>query len=69
MIDPEKAINFGTHEWKVIAAWLEQQKAVKIGMLVGSDSHDKSQELRGAIKMIDQMLSLEKTSRLRANQL
>lgn len=68
LIDPEKSINFGSHEWRIIRAWIEQQRETKIRMLVGTDTHDKSQELRGAIKFIETMLSLEKTALMRANQ-
>lgn len=63
MLDPEKAINFDTYEWKVIRMWLEHQKELKIRLLIGADTHDKSQELRGAVKVIDQMLLLEDRAR------
>lgn len=61
-------INYNSYEWQLIRGWAEAQKSNKIGMLIGSDSHDKSNELRGAIKFIDQLLSLERLAHQQTNQ-
>lgn len=58
-IDPAKLINFSSYEWQVIESWLLEQKEAKIGLLIGADSHDKSNQVRGALQMLNQILALK----------
>lgn len=65
---PEDNINFSSYDWKLIKMWAQKQKEVKIGLLVATDDHDKSAKLRGAISVIDQLLSLETAPKMGPTQ-
>ena len=58
-IDPAKEINFNSYEWQVIERWLLAQKESKIGLLIGAETHDKSNQVRGALQMLNQILALK----------
>jgi hypothetical protein len=58
-IDPSKLINFNSYEWQVIEKWLEEQKKAKIGLLIADSTHDKTNQVRGALQMINQILALK----------
>lgn len=48
--------------WKIIKLWLEDKKKVKIDLLIGADTHDKSNHIRGALQFINECLALEKAA-------
>ena len=56
-------VNFGGPEWAAMKQWLTEQKETKIGLLLAEESHDKSNQLRGAIYMINQLLRLEEAAK------
>lgn len=62
MIQPEKYVAFGGRDWQVLKAWLLEQREQKIGLLVQSETHDKSNQIRGALAMIHQILALEEAA-------
>lgn len=59
MIELSKYINFNSPEWRAIKLWLEETKEIKIEMLIGTSDHDKSNQIRGALSMIQALLKLE----------
>lgn len=58
-IDPAKLINFNSYEWQVIEKWVTEQEKTKVGLLIASDNHDKSNQIRGALQFIKQLLALK----------
>ncbi len=61
-INYSEVIDFNGPTWRVIKAWAEEKKATKIQMLIGADSHDKSNQLRGSLLLITELLALEKAA-------
>lgn len=55
-------------EWAGLKKWLTREKELLVQKLIKEDSHDKSQELRGAIKLVDQLLAVEKDAAIAASQ-
>lgn len=58
-LKPEEHIMFAGRDWVVIKAFLLEQRDTKIGMLVSAVDHDKSNQIRGALAMIQTLLALE----------
>ena len=67
MINFFEHVRYNSPEWTVMKAWLEEQHKTYIRKLVNASSHDESNELRGAIKLIDKLLLAEKDARTRAS--
>jgi hypothetical protein len=59
MIRPEEFISFEGRDWTVLKAWLQEMRNQKIGLLIQSENHDKSNQIRGSLAMIQQILQLE----------
>jgi hypothetical protein len=59
MIKPEEHIMFGGRDWELIKAYLKEEQEQKIRMLVSATDHDTSNRIRGALSMIQALLSLE----------
>ncbi len=57
-----EGINFHGPEWATIKGWLLKAKETKTDLLVGAEDHDKSNKLRGALSMINEILQLEKAA-------
>ena len=45
--------------WKNIKLWLEDKKKIKTDLLISAESHDKSNQIRGALQLINEFLALE----------
>lgn len=55
-------INFHSSDWAAIKAFLLAKKEIKTSMLIGSTSHDESNQLRGSLSMITEILRLEEAA-------
>lgn len=58
-IDTTKHIDYGSPMWAALRAYLQKQRDSKLGLLISADTHDKSNQIRGAIQMLDTILRLE----------
>lgn len=58
--DPLAHIQWEGATWKSLKLYLEDQRQKKIGLLIGAETHDRSNQIRGAIQVIDQLLALDK---------
>jgi len=63
MINLSDHLNFYGTDWTAIKTYLEQVKENKIGLLVASNSHDQSNQIRGALSLIQQLLALESAAK------
>lgn len=63
-IDPSKLINFNSYEWQVIEKWVLEQEKTKVGLLIAADNHDTSNQIRGALKFIKQLLALKSAAQI-----
>lgn len=68
MIRAEEHIMFEGRDWQVLKAWLNEKYENKVGMLITSTNHDQSNEIRGALKMIKEILQLEHAAKLAAKR-
>jgi hypothetical protein len=68
MIRPEDHITFAGRDWQLIKAWLEEVKENKIGLLIQSETEIKSNQIRGSIAMLNEILALEKKAAAKAAQ-
>lgn len=59
-IDPSKHLNFAGQDWFILKTYLEQMKEKKIGLLIQADSHDVSNQIRGSLALVQELLALEK---------
>jgi hypothetical protein len=59
MMRLEDHVNFHGPDWTAIKLYLEQVKENKIGLLIQAKDHDTSNQIRGALSMIQQLLALE----------
>ena len=48
--------------WKILKLWLEEKKKVKTDLLISADTHDKSNQIRGSLQFINEILALEKAA-------
>lgn len=55
-------IDYNGPTWKSLKLWLESVQQTKIGMLISEPTHDKSNQIRGALAMLQQILALEKAA-------
>ena len=56
-------INFNGPEWAAIKRLLLEKKEIKTNLLIQADTHDKSNQLRGSLMLITELLSLETAAR------
>lgn len=61
-------ISMHSPEWAGLKKWATRERELLVQKLVKADTHDKSQELRGAIKFIDQLLAVEKDAAIAASR-
>lgn len=63
-LPPDFAKHLDVHSptWKIIKLWLEDKKEVKINLLIAADTHDKSNQIRGSLQFINEILALEKAA-------
>lgn len=59
-VDPRKHINFAGQDWHILKLYLQQVKETKIGLLIQESDHDKSNQIRGSLALVQQLLALEK---------
>jgi hypothetical protein len=64
----EEQVNFHGTDWIAIRAYLMEQDDNKVALLLGAKTHDETNELRGAVKFIRHLLSIEKTAKTAVNQ-
>lgn len=60
--DFAKNLDVNSPTWKVIKMWLEDKKKVKTDLLIAADTHDKSNQIRGSLQFITEILALEKAA-------
>lgn len=48
--------------WKTFKLWLEEKKKVKTDLLIGETTHDKSNQIRGSLQFINEILALEQAA-------
>lgn len=56
-------INFYGPDWTAIKRILLEKKETKTNLLIQADTHDKSNQLRGSLSVINELLSLENAAR------
>ena len=56
-------INFNGPEWAAIKQLLLDKRESKIKLLIQAETHDKSNQLRGALIVITELLNLEEAAR------
>ena len=56
---PERKINYYGSDWAAIKEWLLEAKERKIGLLIQADTNDKTNQVRGALSIIQEILALE----------
>lgn len=61
-------INIHGQEWQAIKRWLQEQRELEVQKLVRAKTHDESNEYRGAIRKLDQLLNTEKDARMASEQ-
>lgn len=61
-IDLAKTLNYYGPEWAVMKAFLQEQRELKVRQLVGAADHDRSNVLRGEIKVIEHLLATEEAA-------
>ncbi len=57
-------VNFGSHEWAAVKRYLLEVREQRVARLISPEDERSSDRLRGAISLIDQLLS-EETAALR----
>ena len=62
MIKPTDYIDFNGPTWRGIKMWAEDKRNTKVSMLIGADTHDKSNQIRGAIQLLSELLALEQAA-------
>ena len=62
--DYTQYIDFHGETWRAIKAWAEAKRDSKVGLLVGEATHDKSNQIRGSLLFIGELLALEKAADL-----
>lgn len=60
MVSPEHYINYHGQDWNNFKLWLQARFDTKVSLLIAEPSHDKSNQIRGAISFINEILALEK---------
>ena len=55
-------IEFNGPTWKALKMWMEDKKQTKIDLLIGAETHDKSNQIRGSLQFINEILALEKAA-------
>lgn len=60
-VNPVDHIDFEGPTWRALKMYLEQAKERKVAMLIGESTHDKSNQIRGSIGFIAELLALEKS--------
>lgn len=68
MIRPEEHITFAGRDWQVIKAYLLEVKEKKVGLLIQADNEIKSNQIRGSIAMLVEILALENKAAAKAAQ-
>lgn len=63
MISLAENMSFFSAEWRLLKAYLEELRTVRVQQLIGSSSHDDSMKLRGSIILIDSILKEEEVAR------
>lgn len=61
-------INFNSAEWAAIKQMLLDKQEKKINLLIQADTHDKSNQLRGSLMVITELLGLEDAARRAATR-
>lgn len=68
MTTPIPSVNYAEHidfngeSWRAIKAWLEERKDQKVKLLIGAGTHDLSNQIRGSLQFISELLALENAS-------
>lgn len=62
----ENHVDFNGPQWAALKQWLTEQEATKISQMLGAENTDTMYELRGAVKLIRFLLSVETTARKQA---
>lgn len=60
--DFAKNIEVNGPTWKIIKLWLEEKKSIKTDLLIGATTHDQSNQIRGSLAFINEILALEKAA-------
>lgn len=59
-------INFNGAEWAAIRQLLLEKRELKTKLLIQADTHDLSNQLRGSLMLITELLNLEEAARKRS---
>lgn len=66
-IDLATVLNYHGPDWAVMRAFLKEHKELRVKQLIGSIDHDKSNLIRGELRLIETLLITEDAA-LRAAQ-
>jgi hypothetical protein len=61
-------VSFNGPEWQAIKRWLQEQKESEVNKLIKAKTQDESNEYRGAIRKLDQLLNAEKDAHMASQQ-
>lgn len=61
-------ISMHSPEWAGLKKWALREKELLVQKLIKADTYDETNELRGAIKFIDKLLSVEKDAAIAASR-
>lgn len=61
-VDLVKSLNYYGPEWAVMKAYLKEQRELKVRQLIGCPDHDRSNVLRGELKVIEYLLTTEEAA-------
>lgn len=61
-------INFNGPEWTAIKRWLQEQRDLEVQKLIKAKTQEDSNDYRGAIRKLDQLLNSEKDAQMASQQ-
>lgn len=67
-VNLKSLISMHSPEWAALKKWALRERELLVQKLVKEASHDKSNVYRGAIQLIDQLLSVEKDAAIAASK-
>lgn len=68
MNKPESYINFAGQDWHALKLYLKDREQHYVRALIVADTHDKSNQVRGTLLFIKQLLALETAAEQAASQ-
>lgn len=61
-------ISMHSPEWAGLKKWALRERELLIQKIIRAETHDETNELRGAIKFVEQLLAVEKDAAIAASR-